>query len=236
MATNFSGPVKSNTAFWSNPVTLTDLPTASSANEGYIYYVSDALKPSESEGNGTGNLVFSNGSSWATVSASGGGGGATEELPHFTGFTNGTITLSSSATYGGSGYEIWRAFDSADTGTLFHTASGQAIANGDYFQVYDSSGAWELVSLKTKNRVLGGQGVATGFNVYGTNAGDGSDLVLIENITASTPYTTGGVYVEFTGFDMSTQYKGYRFVVTQLNNTTSAYYWEATDIVIEKRT
>lgn len=70
MTTNFSGPVKSNTAFWSNPVTLADLPTASSTNEGYIYYVSDALKPSESEGSGTGNLVFSDGTSWITVSSS----------------------------------------------------------------------------------------------------------------------------------------------------------------------
>jgi hypothetical protein len=38
--TTFSGPVKSNTAFWANPILFADLPTASADNEGYIYYVS----------------------------------------------------------------------------------------------------------------------------------------------------------------------------------------------------
>lgn len=65
--TTFSGPIKSNAAFWANPITFANLPTASSANEGYIYYVSDALKASETTGTGTGNLVFSDGSNWIRV-------------------------------------------------------------------------------------------------------------------------------------------------------------------------
>ncbi len=65
--TTFSGPIKSNAAFWSNPILFANLPTASSANEGYIYYVSNALKASETAGNGTGNLVFSDGSNWIRV-------------------------------------------------------------------------------------------------------------------------------------------------------------------------
>lgn len=65
--TTFSGPVKSNTAFWANPILFANLPTASADNEGYIYYVSDARKVSETAGNGTGNLVFSDGSNWIRV-------------------------------------------------------------------------------------------------------------------------------------------------------------------------
>jgi hypothetical protein len=65
--TTFSGPIKSNAAFWANPIAFADLPSAASANEGYIYYVSDALKASETAGNGTGNLVFSDGSNWIRV-------------------------------------------------------------------------------------------------------------------------------------------------------------------------
>ena len=65
--TTFSGPVKSNTAFWANPILFANLPTASADNEGYIYYVSDARKVSESAGAGTGNLVFSDGSNWIRV-------------------------------------------------------------------------------------------------------------------------------------------------------------------------
>ena len=68
MATStFSGPVKSNSAFWANPILFANLPTAAAANEGYIYYVSDALKASETSGNGSGNLVFSDGSNWIRV-------------------------------------------------------------------------------------------------------------------------------------------------------------------------
>jgi hypothetical protein len=65
--TTFSGPVKVDTAFWANPILFANLPTAAAANEGYIYYVSDALKASETTGNGTGNLVFSDGSNWIRV-------------------------------------------------------------------------------------------------------------------------------------------------------------------------
>jgi hypothetical protein len=65
--TTFSGPVKTNTAFWLNPITFANLPTAAAANEGYMYYVSDALKASETAGNGTGNVVFSDGSNWIRV-------------------------------------------------------------------------------------------------------------------------------------------------------------------------
>ena len=45
--TTFSGPLKVDTAFWANPIEFANLPTAAAANEGYIYYVSDALKASE---------------------------------------------------------------------------------------------------------------------------------------------------------------------------------------------
>ena len=65
--TTFSGPVKTNTAIWFNPILFANLPTASADNEGYAYYVSDARKASETTGNGTGNLVFSDGSNWIRV-------------------------------------------------------------------------------------------------------------------------------------------------------------------------
>jgi hypothetical protein len=65
--TTFAGPVKTNTAFWLNPILFANLPTASAANEGYVYYVSDARKVAETAGNGTGNMVFSDGSNWIRV-------------------------------------------------------------------------------------------------------------------------------------------------------------------------
>ena len=65
--TTFSGPVKVDNAFWANPILFANLPTAAASNEGYIYYVSDARKASETAGNGTGNLVFSDGSNWIRV-------------------------------------------------------------------------------------------------------------------------------------------------------------------------
>jgi len=65
--TTFSGPVKTNTAFWLNPILFADLPTASADNEGYIYYVSNARKAAEGAAAGTGNLVFSDGSNWIRV-------------------------------------------------------------------------------------------------------------------------------------------------------------------------
>ena len=63
----FSGPVKSNAGFISGIIAFADLPTAASTNEGQIYYVSDALKASETAGGGSGNLCFSDGSNWIRV-------------------------------------------------------------------------------------------------------------------------------------------------------------------------
>ena len=65
--TTFSGPVKTNTAFWLNPILFADLPTASADNEGYVYYVSNARKAAEGAAAGTGSLVFSDGSNWIRV-------------------------------------------------------------------------------------------------------------------------------------------------------------------------
>jgi len=64
--TTFSGPVISNNGFTSTAIAFADLPTAS-ANTGRIIFCSDALKASETAGNGTGNLVFSDGSNWIRV-------------------------------------------------------------------------------------------------------------------------------------------------------------------------
>lgn len=153
-------------------------------------------------------------------------------LPHFTSATNGTITVSSAAVYS-TGYEGWRAFDSDDTGTLFHSLSGSAISSAVWLQVYDSSGTFALSQIRTKNRSSGGQGVATEFDIYGTN--DGTNLTFIETLAASTGYTADGTYVVFTGFNTSTTYKGYRFVVTALAKGGSAItdgFWEATDFEV----
>ena len=64
--TTFSGPVISNNGFTATAILFADLPTASE-NPGRILFVSDALKASETTGNGTGNLVFSDGSNWIRV-------------------------------------------------------------------------------------------------------------------------------------------------------------------------
>ena len=68
--TTFSGPVVSNNGFSGNVTTGTytvaTLPTASSST-GMVLFASDALKASETTGNGTGNLVFSDGSNWIRV-------------------------------------------------------------------------------------------------------------------------------------------------------------------------
>lgn len=64
--TTFSGPVVSNNGFTSTSIEFDDLPTASE-NTGRIIFCSDALKASETAGNGTGNLVFSDGSNWIRV-------------------------------------------------------------------------------------------------------------------------------------------------------------------------
>ena len=62
----FSGPVVSNNGFTSTSIAFADLPSAS-ANTGRIIFCNDALKASETAGNGTGNLVFSDGSNWIRV-------------------------------------------------------------------------------------------------------------------------------------------------------------------------
>jgi hypothetical protein len=64
--TTFSGPVISNNGFTSTAFLFANLPTASE-NTGRIIFVSNALKASETAGNGTGNLVFSDGSNWIRV-------------------------------------------------------------------------------------------------------------------------------------------------------------------------
>jgi len=70
--TTFSGPVKSDTSVQAATVVLTGtytvatLPAAADWT-GAMAYASDALKASETTGNGTGNLVFSDGSNWIRV-------------------------------------------------------------------------------------------------------------------------------------------------------------------------
>ena len=70
--TTFSGPVTSTAGFSTAALmtvgtyTVATLPAAAS-NTGAIAFASDALKASETTGNGTGNLVFSDGSNWIRV-------------------------------------------------------------------------------------------------------------------------------------------------------------------------
>ena len=64
--TTFSGPVTSDNGFTSTGIAFANLPTAS-ASTGRIICCTDALKASETAGNGTGNLVFSDGSNWIRV-------------------------------------------------------------------------------------------------------------------------------------------------------------------------
>ncbi len=64
--TTFSGPVISNNGFTSTGIAFASLPAASD-NTGRIIFCSDALKASQTTGNGTGNLVFSDGSNWIRV-------------------------------------------------------------------------------------------------------------------------------------------------------------------------
>ena len=68
--THFSGPVNSTNGFIGDikvpSYTVATLPSATS-EAGTILYASDALKASETTGNGTGNLVFSDGSNWIRV-------------------------------------------------------------------------------------------------------------------------------------------------------------------------
>jgi len=69
-STTFSGPVTSTDGFIGDikvpSYTVANLPSASN-EAGTILYASDALKASETTGNGTGNLVFSDGSNWIRV-------------------------------------------------------------------------------------------------------------------------------------------------------------------------
>jgi hypothetical protein len=66
----FSGPVVSTNGFTGDVTTGTytvaTLPAAASST-GSVLFASDALKASETTGNGTGNLVFSDGSDWIRV-------------------------------------------------------------------------------------------------------------------------------------------------------------------------
>ena len=70
-STTFSGPVNSTNGFVGDiqvpTYTVATLPAAASAGAGTVLYASDALKASETTGNGTGNLVFSDGSNWIRV-------------------------------------------------------------------------------------------------------------------------------------------------------------------------
>jgi hypothetical protein len=69
-STTFSGPVTSTNGFIGDikvpSYTVATLPAATD-EAGTILYASDALKGSETAGNGTGNLVFSDGTNWIRV-------------------------------------------------------------------------------------------------------------------------------------------------------------------------
>ena len=69
--TTFNGPVVSTNGFTGDiqvpTYTVATLPSASSAGAGTILYASDALKAAETTSNGTGNLVFSDGTNWIRV-------------------------------------------------------------------------------------------------------------------------------------------------------------------------
>lgn len=64
--TTFSGPIISTNGFQSTGIAFADLPAASTTT-GRIIFCSDALKASETAGNGTGNLVFSDGTNYIRV-------------------------------------------------------------------------------------------------------------------------------------------------------------------------
>lgn len=69
--THMSGPVVSANGFEGvvqvSSYTVATLPTPSAANAGTVAYATDALKAAETTGNGTGNLVFSDGTNWIRV-------------------------------------------------------------------------------------------------------------------------------------------------------------------------
>lgn len=70
--TTFSGPVVSTAGFSTagtstvGTYTVATLPAAAD-NTGALAFASDALKAAETTGNGTGNLVFSDGTNWIRV-------------------------------------------------------------------------------------------------------------------------------------------------------------------------
>lgn len=71
--TTFSGPVVSTNGFSATSGVVTvptylfaNLPAAAS-NAGDVVFCSDALKAAETTGNGTGNLLFSDGTNWIRV-------------------------------------------------------------------------------------------------------------------------------------------------------------------------
>jgi len=68
--TTFSGPVTSDNGFTSTGIAFANLPTAS-ASTGRIIFCTNALKASETTGNGTGNLVFSDTAGWVVVGNNG---------------------------------------------------------------------------------------------------------------------------------------------------------------------
>ena len=64
--TTFSGPIISTNGFQSTGIAFADLPAAADST-GRIIFCSDARKASETAGNGTGNLVFSDGTNYIRV-------------------------------------------------------------------------------------------------------------------------------------------------------------------------
>ena len=64
--TTFSGPIISTNGFQSTGIAFADLPAASTTT-GRIIFCSDARKAAEGAGNGTGNLVFSDGTNYIRV-------------------------------------------------------------------------------------------------------------------------------------------------------------------------
>lgn len=71
-STTFSGPVTSTAGLASGTTVTTgtylfaNLPAAAS-NTGAMVFCSNALKAAETTGNGTGNLLFSDGTNWIRV-------------------------------------------------------------------------------------------------------------------------------------------------------------------------
>ena len=219
--------VKQDDTTISNSLKLTNIPTSDPSTNNEIW-------------NDNGVLVFSGSSAFSEVPnpielKQEFAGASGQSLPHFTSATNGDWNLSSITSFGSPTYDVWKAFDSDDTSTLFHTSSASAISAGAWIQIDNSAQKFTIDSFRTKNRTSGAQGVGTEFEVYGTNDG-GSTLTLIETVTPTVAYSADGTYVVFgNGVDNTTAYKGYRFVVTGLakgGSTVADSYWEATDFEV----